>query len=72
MSTEFCIYIGFLLPILDLHDGPLLMLTQDPEHGDSKYLPAICNIAHSHTDQRPKSRIDLNTGLLINFKSNKF
>jgi hypothetical protein len=69
MSTEFCIFIGFLLPILDLHGGPLLMLIQDPEHGGSKYLQAICDTAHVHADQRPKSRIDINTGLLINFKS---
>jgi hypothetical protein len=70
MSTEFCVCIGFLLSNLDLQVGPLLMLIQDPEHRGSKYLQAICDTDHIHADQRPKSWIDMNTELLINFKSN--
>lgn len=68
MCAEICVYIVFPLPILDLHGGPLLMLIQDPEHGGNKYLQAVCDTAIIHVDQRAKSRIDINTGLLLNLK----
>jgi hypothetical protein len=70
MSIQSYVYMEFLLLFLGFHSDSLLI--QNPEDGSSYVIQSIGNNVHVHMVQEHRSRININTGFLINFKLHSF